>query len=119
MAKITTQPMTFKDVAKEITDTYGMSSAFAMNMQVMFERCFESEIKARGYKAPSKKTNVKTKKDIKHIISNKEYCPLPIEVIPNNMGINLNSVESIEWEKQIDGQLVNLTINFIPDNHKG
>jgi len=41
-------------------------------------------------------------------------CPLPLEVIPNNMGINLNSVDSISWQKQDDGQLVNLTINFLP-----
>jgi len=42
------------------------------------------------------------------------YCPLPISVIPNNMGINLCSVESIEWHKQLDGQLTYLKINFIP-----
>jgi len=41
-------------------------------------------------------------------------CPLPLEVIPNNIGINLNSVDSISWQKQDDGQLVNLTINFLP-----
>lgn len=43
------------------------------------------------------------------------YCPLPIEVIPNNMGINLCSVESVEWEKLADGQLTSLTINFKPN----
>ena len=42
-------------------------------------------------------------------------CPLPLSVIPNHMGINLCSVESIQWTKQEDGQLVNLTINFIPE----
>lgn len=42
--------------------------------------------------------------------------PLPIGVIPNQMGINLCSVDSIEWIKRDDGQLVSLTINFIPKN---
>ena len=41
-------------------------------------------------------------------------CPLPLEVIPNNMGINLSSVYAISWQKQDDGQLVNLIIHFIP-----
>ena len=40
--------------------------------------------------------------------------PLPLEVIPNHMGINLCSVDSIGWEKQDDGQLVSLTISFTP-----
>lgn len=42
--------------------------------------------------------------------------PLPLETIPNNMGINLCSVDSISWERQNDGQLKNLTINFKPEN---
>lgn len=42
-------------------------------------------------------------------------CPLPLSVIPNYMGINLCSVDSITWVRQEDGQLVNLTINFIPN----
>ena len=41
-------------------------------------------------------------------------CPFPIDIIPNNMGINLCSVDSIAWQKQDDGQLVNITINFKP-----
>lgn len=41
-------------------------------------------------------------------------CPLPLYVIPNHMGINLNSVSSVEWVKQEDGQLVSLTINVTP-----
>lgn len=53
---------------------------------------------------------------IKDIIDNNEKSPLPIEVIPNYMGINLCSVDSITYTKQHDGQLVNLTINFIPSN---
>ena len=40
--------------------------------------------------------------------------PLPLEVIPNKMGINLCSVESLTWTKQFDGQLISLTINFLP-----
>jgi len=52
-------------------------------------------------------------KTIAELINTKE-SPLPIEVIPNCMGVNLSSVESITWTKQSDGQLVNLTINFIP-----
>lgn len=43
------------------------------------------------------------------------YCPLPISVIPNYMGINLCSVENIEWTTQDDGQLASLTITFAPD----
>ena len=58
------------------------------------------------------KTTLKT---VQEIIDNKEYCPLPLEIIPNNLGINLVSVDSITWTKQKDGQLVNLTINFIPE----
>ena len=41
-------------------------------------------------------------------------CPLPLDVIPNRMGINLCSVESVSWSRQDDGQLTNLTINFTP-----
>ena len=49
-------------------------------------------------------------------INNGAECPLPISVIPNEMGINLVSVNSISWTKQEDGQLVSLTINFLPKN---
>ena len=52
-------------------------------------------------------------KTIQELIENNS-SPLPLEVIPNYMGINLVSVESISWEKQEDGQLKNLTIKFIP-----
>lgn len=54
---------------------------------------------------------------IKSIIDKEVECPFPITVIPNNMGINLVSVESIDWEEQEGGQLVRLTINFIPENN--
>ena len=57
-------------------------------------------------------------KTVREIIDNKEYCPLPLEIIPDQMGINLCSVDSISWQKQDDGQLTCLSINFIPDNEK-
>lgn len=53
---------------------------------------------------------------VQEIIDNPEKSPLPLEVIPNQMGINLVSVEYISWKKQDDGQLINLTINFMPSN---
>ena len=53
---------------------------------------------------------------VKDIIAGTVKCPLPLEVIPNQMGINLCSVEGITWLKQDDGQLPDLTIDFIPDN---
>ena len=43
-----------------------------------------------------------------------QQSPLPISVIPNYMGINLCSVDSIEWTRQEDTQLVSLTIHFRP-----
>ncbi len=53
-------------------------------------------------------------KKIEDLVNNNEENPLPLEVIPNNMGINLCSVDSIGWQEQDDGQLTNLTIYFIP-----
>lgn len=52
-------------------------------------------------------------KTIEELIETKE-SPLPLEVIPNNMGINLCNVDSITWTRMDDGQLVNLCINFCP-----
>lgn len=46
---------------------------------------------------------------------NEAYCPIPLSVIPNQMGINLCSVESVAWVKQEDDQLVSLTIKFNPE----
>jgi len=57
-------------------------------------------------------------KTVRELIDNKEYCPIPLSVIPNYMGINLCSVDSISWKKQDDGQLINLSIYFIPNNDK-
>lgn len=51
---------------------------------------------------------------VQSVVEGKADCPLPLEVIPNNMGINLCSVDGISWAKQDDGQLVSLTIHFIP-----
>lgn len=49
---------------------------------------------------------------------NSDEAPLPLSVIPNHMGINLCSVDSMSWTKQEDGQLISLTINFIPVDAK-
>ena len=57
-------------------------------------------------------------KKVSELIDNKEKCPLPLEVIPNYMGINLCSVDTISWQKQSDGQLTNLTIHFLPKELK-
>lgn len=51
---------------------------------------------------------------ISDIIDGKAESPFPVEVIPNQMGINLCSVDSVSWTKQQDGQLVSLTIHFVP-----
>lgn len=53
---------------------------------------------------------------IQTIIDNKNVnCPLNIGLIPNTMGINLCSVDSISWSRiAILDQLVNITINFKP-----
>jgi hypothetical protein len=52
-------------------------------------------------------------KKVSELIKTNE-CPFPLEVIPNQMGINLCSVDTINWRKQDDGQLIDLTINFLP-----
>lgn len=52
-------------------------------------------------------------KTVTELIATDE-CPLNLSVIPNYMGINLCSVDSVTWTTQPDGQLVNLTINFVP-----
>jgi len=51
---------------------------------------------------------------VEDILKNPEKCPLPLTIIPNNMGINLCSVDGVSWQKQDDGQLTSLTIYFIP-----
>ena len=53
-------------------------------------------------------------KTVSEMIANNEEPPLPLSVIPNHMGINLCSVEAMTWTQQDDGQLVSLTIHFLP-----
>lgn len=47
--------------------------------------------------------------------SDKNDCPIPLDVFPNRMGINLCSVEALTWTRQSDGQLVSLTVHFLPN----
>lgn len=54
-------------------------------------------------------------KKVADMIHDDSDSPLPLSVIPNHMGINLCSVDAISWLQQDDGQLVSLTIHFIPD----
>src|ERR1700684_1330619 len=61
-------------------------------------------------------TETITKKVVDLIAAN-ENPPLPLSVIPNYMGINLVSVDAVSWTKHQDGQLVILTIHFIPVRH--
>ena len=62
---------------------------------------------------------METKKvTIEDVVNNNAYCPIPVDVFPNLMGINLVSVDSVEYTKQEDGQLVSMTVNFIPNNDK-
>jgi hypothetical protein len=56
----------------------------------------------------------KFSKKVFDLVRDREDPPLPLSVIPNYMGINLCSVDSVSWEERDDGQLVNLTIHFIP-----
>lgn len=58
-----------------------------------------------------------TFKKVSEIIDNEDDCPLPLSIIPNYMGINLCSVDAIAWQKKDDGQLVSLTIYFIPNEN--
>jgi hypothetical protein len=55
-----------------------------------------------------------TRMTVSDMIEQDKDSPLPLHVIPNHMGINLCSVDSVSWTKQNDGQLVSLTIHFIP-----
>ncbi|OGU55436.1 MAG: hypothetical protein A2V66_16825 [Ignavibacteria bacterium RBG_13_36_8] len=58
-------------------------------------------------------------KTVEELVNNNEKCPLPLEIIPNNMGINLSSTEAISWQKKDDGQLTSLTIYFLPNEEAG
>lgn len=55
-----------------------------------------------------------TTKTVEELLETKE-SPLPLDVIPNSMGINLCSVEALTWTRQEDGQLVSLSIHFLPN----
>lgn len=48
------------------------------------------------------------------IVKDVKSCPFPVGVIPDNMGINLCAVDGISWQRQDDGQLVNISIYFHP-----
>lgn len=56
-------------------------------------------------------------KTVGELLKSKD-SPIPLEVIPNHMGINLCSVEALTWTRRPDGQLVNLTIHFLPNEPK-
>ena len=53
-------------------------------------------------------------RDNENIEKDAEECPLPLEMIPNEMGINLSNVEKVKWEEQDDGQLKKVEIEFNP-----
>jgi len=57
-----------------------------------------------------------TTRTVTDLIAANEDAPLPLAAIPNYMGINLCAVESLSWTRQEDGQLVDLTIKFIPED---
>ena len=48
-------------------------------------------------------------------VINGANCPLPLETIPNQMGINLCAVDGITFTEQEDKQLVSMTIHFVPE----
>lgn len=54
---------------------------------------------------------------VEDIVNNKVDCPLDITIVPNMMGINLCSVDSFTWKRQPDGQLVEFSIQFLPNNN--
>lgn len=56
-------------------------------------------------------------KTVDELLKSKD-SPLPLEVIPNHMGINLCSVEALTWTRRPDGQLVNLSIHFLPNEQR-
>lgn len=54
-------------------------------------------------------------KTVAELVQHPDESPLPLEVIPNYMGINLVSVDRLAWSEQDDGQLIDLTIHFKPE----
>ena len=66
------------------------------------------------WQTTKKRQGVKTvTRTVNELIKNND-CPLPLEIFPNDMGINLVSVDNIEWDELDDGQIQSLTIKFIP-----
>jgi len=61
---------------------------------------------------------ISKKVKVEDIVNNNSYCPIPLDVLPDKMGINLVSVDSVEWTEQNDGQLVDLTIKFNPTTNE-
>lgn len=61
---------------------------------------------------------MKTEFHTTDVLIEKNNAPLNPSVIPNNMGINLCSVEGMSWTRRDDGQLVSLTIHFLPEENK-
>ena len=61
---------------------------------------------------------VAKKVKVEDVVNNNSYCPIPLDIIPDKMGINLVSVDSVEWTEQNDGQLVDLTIKFNPTTNQ-
>lgn len=61
---------------------------------------------------------VAKKVKVEDVVNNNSYCPIPLNIIPDKMGINLVSVNSVEWTEQNDGQLVDLTIKFNPTTNQ-
>jgi len=59
---------------------------------------------------------ITTTKKVTDLLDNIGDCPMPLDVMPNRMGINLCSVDSISWQRQDDGQLTHVEIAFIPKN---
>jgi transcriptional regulator with XRE-family HTH domain len=81
------------------------------DVETLARICNNTGIQIGEFFAPIKGTRTNS---IAGIIKNNN-CPLPISVIPNNMGISLCSVDSVSWHKQPDGQLTSLTIKFKPN----
>jgi hypothetical protein len=61
---------------------------------------------------------ISKKVKVEEVVNNNSYCPIPLDVLPDKMGINLVSVDSVEWTEQNDGQLVDLTIKFNPTTNE-
>lgn len=55
---------------------------------------------------------------VEEILRDPDKCPLPLEVIPNSLGINLCAVWGVSWDRREDGQLVSLSIFFKPGEDK-